>query len=482
VIRLRRLPLPLPLLVILVVVLVEGLAWTYAVPALQGADEGSHFFYVQKIVDGHEIPWSRNQGMTVDSDLPASVSGEQRLAWTWAGLEQLRGNLSARPLWTHEDERIWAAQAAKLTPADKRDGIGSQVKLNPPLYYLTAAIPYAIAGGSFFDRLYALRLYDLLLLLVAVGVTWLLAGELFARRRELQTVATAAVGLQPVLLGTMTAVTPDALLMVWAALALYLAVRLVRGGWSWRLVGLLVLVVVLALFTQGRAAGLVFLALFAVGLVGWRRWGPAWRPSRAVSAVAWAVGSVIVLLVAAFYATGYRLGQITGFWSYLWQFYLPRLPGMEPPTGTHWTATNVYIDRFFGSVSGQFEVSFPADLLSWIKRLVLLGLIGLVVAAWRHRTALRERRDVVVMLLVALILEVLTLHMAAFRSLLDNPADPVITGRYLFMLIPLYGLGVAGALSALTGRLRAVTTGGLLAFGVLLQIGAFGLVVERFYA
>jgi 4-amino-4-deoxy-L-arabinose transferase-like glycosyltransferase len=479
--RTRR--LPLPLLAILVVVLVEALAWTFAVPALQGADEGSHFSYVQKIVDAHDIPWTRNQGMTVDSDLPPAVSGEQRLAWTWAGLEQLRGNAAARPLWTKADERIWAAQDAKLTAADKRDGIGSQVKLNPPLYYLSAAIPYTIVGGSFFDRLYAMRLYDVALLLIAVGLTWLLAGELFARRREMQTVATAAVGLQPVLLGTMTAVTPDALLMVWAALALYLSVLLVRRGWAWRLVALLGLVVLAALFTQGRAAGLVPPALFAVGLSGWRRWGRSgWRPNRLVSAGAWVVGTVLVLLVAAFYATGYKVGQLTGFWSYLWQFYLPRLPGMDPPIGPHWTATNVYIDRFFGSVSGQFEVSFPGELLAWIKRLVFAGLILLVVAAWRHRRALRERRDVLVLLLVALVLEVLSLHMAAFRSLLDNDADPVITGRYLLMLIPLFGVGVAAALSALPGRLRALTTGALLAFGVLLQISAFGLVVERFYA
>lgn len=462
--------------------LVEALAWTFAVPPLQGADEGAHFSYVQTIVDAHQIPWTRNQGMTVDSDLPPSVSTEQSTAWLWAGLEQLRGNVAARPLWTKEDERIWAAQNAKLTPADKRDGIGSQVKLNPPLYYLSAAVPYAIAGGSFFDRLYALRLYDVVLLLLAVGLTWMLAGELFAKRREMQLVATAAVGLQPVLLGTMTAVTPDALLMVWAALALYLSVRLVRRGWSSRLVGLLGLVVVFALFTQGRAAGLVPPALFAVGVAGWRRWGPAWRPSQLLAATAWVVGAVGALLVAGFYATGYKVGEIAGFWSYLWQFYLPKLPGMSPPVGRPWDASDVYIDRFFGSVSGQFEVNLPTDLLTWIKRLVLLGLIGVVVAAWRHRRALRARRDVVVLLVVALLLEILSLHMAAFRSLMDNSDDPVITGRYLLMLIPLFGIGVAGALSALPGRLRAVTTGGLLAFGVLLQISAFGLVVERFYA
>jgi hypothetical protein len=41
---------------------------------------------------------------------------------------------------------------------------------------------------------------------------------------------------------------------------------------------------------------------------------------------------------------------------------------------------------------------------------------------------------------------------------------------------------VAGALRALPGRTRALTTGAVLAALVLLQLSAFGLVVERFYA
>jgi hypothetical protein len=83
---------------------------------------------------------------------------------------------------------------------------------------------------------------------------------------------------------------------------------------------------------------------------------------------------------------------------------------------------------------------------------------------------------------VAHVLVVLSLHAAAFRALLETPADPVLTGRYLLMIVPLFGLGVAAALSALPGRLRAAATGGLLAGGVLLQIGALGIVVARFYA
>jgi hypothetical membrane protein len=117
-----------------------------------------------------------------------------------------------------------------------------------------------------------------------------------------------------------------------------------------------------------------------------------------------------------------------------------------------------------------------------VRVAIWVGLVGLAVAAWRHRRALAARRDVVLVLCVTPVLVLVGVHAASFRALLDNPADPVITGRYLLMLIPLYGIAVAGALRALPGRVRALTTGAVLAALVLLQLSAFGLVVERFYA
>src|SRR4051812_45697073 len=62
--RLRR--LPAPLVVLLAVTLLEGLAWTFANPPLQNADEGGHVAYVQKIVDDQSLPW--RSGVSVDRD------------------------------------------------------------------------------------------------------------------------------------------------------------------------------------------------------------------------------------------------------------------------------------------------------------------------------------------------------------------------------------------------------------------------------
>jgi 4-amino-4-deoxy-L-arabinose transferase-like glycosyltransferase len=462
------------------VVLVAALAWTWAVPALQGADEGAHFAYVQKVADAHEIPWLRKHGTYLQAGFGFSVSTEQRTAWIWAGLEPLRGNLAARPLWTTADERIWAAQDAKLPPDAREDGVGSNAFENPPLYYLAAAVPYDIAGGSFFDRLFAVRLLGVLGLLATVALTWLLAGVVFGGRREAQLVASLAVGLQPVLLDVTTRVTPDALLIPLCAAVLYLMALLALRGWSWRLVGLLALAVVAACLTQGRAIAFVVPALFAVGVAAWRHWRPR-RLSRAATAGLSVVGLVVAVLAFGLYATRFSLGDLSGFWSYVWQFYLPRLPGMHAPIGPHWGVDDVYLSRLFGTFV-QFEVAFPRDLLDAIRLAIWAGVVLLVVAAWRHRAALAARRDVILVLGVTAVLVIVALHAAAFRSLLVNPADPVITGRYLLTLVPLYGVAVAGALLALPRRLRALTTGGVVAALFLLQLSAFGLVVERFYA
>jgi 4-amino-4-deoxy-L-arabinose transferase-like glycosyltransferase len=469
-----RLRIPLPLLVVLAAVLVEGLAWTWAVPALQGPDEGDHISYVQRIADANDVPW-------VHTDLghlrgnPLGVSVEQRTAALWSGLEPLRGNVAARPLWTPSDVRIWERENAKLGPDARDSGLGVPAMSNPPLYYLLAAGPYAVAGGDFFDRLFAVRLANVALLLATVLFTWLLAGEVFARRRAAQTVTAAVVALQPVLLDTVTKVTPDALLVALTAAALYLMAVIVRRGPTPPLALGLVAVVVAACFTHGRGLGLIAPAVLALGVGWWRRRGGA-LPVRALVA-----GAVVALAGFTLYAARFRLGEVDDVLANLWRFYLPGLPGMPARLGPEWGVEQVYLDRFLGTFA-QFEVRFPADLMHALRAAAFAGLGLLAVAAWRHRRAFGERRELVVVLAAAFLLEVLALHTAAFRSLLINPADPVFTGRYLLPLVPLLGLGVAAALTALPGRVRAGATGVVLAGGALLQLSALGVVVARFYA
>jgi hypothetical protein len=84
-------------------------------------------------------------------------------------------------------------------------------------------------------------------------------------------------------------------------------------------------------------------------------------------------------------------------------------------------------------------------------------------------------------LVVAVAGYLLLLHAAAFRSLLSSP-DPVITGRYLLPLMPLYGAGIALAVGWLPRRV-AVEAGVVMLAGLtVLQVASLALVYARFYA
>lgn len=475
--RLRR--VPAPLLALLAATVVCGLSWTLAIPALQGPDESSHIAYVQRIADAHQIPWGGHAEI-LEASFGPSVSSEQRTAWVWAGLEPLRGNTAAVPLWTAADEAIYLRRARQGASSVRTDGAGSPSYRNPPLAYLYSAIPYALASrGSYFDRVYLMRVANIPLLLAAVLFTWLLAGELFGRARGRQTVAAAAVAMHPVLTDTVSKVSPDAMLIAASAAALYCCARLVRVGLTPASLLCLIGACAFAGLSQGRGLAIALPAIAAVLVAVWP--GPLARVSRRRrSAVAVAGAAVVVLVIVVVAARG-SVSAMAGFGSYLWQFYLPALPGMSPPPGLPWGVHQVFLERFFATY-GQFEVSLPSSLTSLLRGVLLAGLMLAGAALIHHRAALRARAGLAIVLTTAIAGTLLFLHAGAYRSLLVNPADPVITGRYLLAVIPLYGIGVAGALTVLPRRLEGAGAGAVLAGVAILQVSALGHVVERFYA
>jgi hypothetical protein len=477
--RLRAVPRPLA--VLLAIATVELLAWSIVVPALQEPDEASHFSYVQAIVERHEVPWASAGGPRDDL---ARFSPEQRVASVWAGLEPLRANLAARPLWTSADERVWSAHDRALGRGAKSAIQPSSAFENPPLAYLYEAVPYAVVRGSFFDRLFAMRWANLPLLLITVAATWLAAVEVFGSRRSAAFLATAVVALQPLLTSVAGGVAPDLMLSALFAVGIAVALRLVARGMSASRLVTLALVSVAAPLTQPRGLALALPALLAVGLAWWRARGGASSPGPR-RALAVAVGALVVVGagVALRYAErgGPTLSGTRAFLSYLWQFYLPKLPGMAPPPFPGWGVRDVYVDRLYGTF-GQLEITLPGGVIDAVALAGLAFVVVGVVAAVVHRRALLSAWPSIAILLAAFLGALLLVHLQAFRDLRVDPADPVITGRYLLPVLPVLGIAVAGALRALPTRLFAAAGGVTIAGGVLLQLAALAVTITRFYA
>jgi 4-amino-4-deoxy-L-arabinose transferase-like glycosyltransferase len=327
-----------------------------------------------------------------------------------------------------------------------------------------------------------MRLWGVALLLVTVVLTWLLAGVLFGGRREAQVVAAVAVGMQPVLLDVTTRVTPDALLIPLCAAALYLMVLLAARGFTWQRTGLLVAVLAAACFTQGRAIAFVLPGLFAIGLAGWRRLRPpaTTRPlGRGAVAAAWVVAIALLALGFGLYASRFSLGDIPGFWSYLWQFYLPKLPFQgNVPAIPKLPAFDIWIKGGWGAF-GWLEVRFPNAVYVVLALVTVALLAGALVVLVRRRR--RADLPLVAFFAVATLSLLAGLHWIEYRTI-DTEGVIFNQGRYLLPLLPLLGASAAATLTLVPAGWRMRATGVLIGGACVLQFFSLALIVGRFYA
>jgi hypothetical protein len=474
----RRRP-PAPLAILLAVATIQFLAWVVVLPALQAPDEQTHFAYTQRLLEtGHKPP--------LDGDANP-FSPEVDAAWYGANLGPTIGNLSSRTYWTELDERLWRGAAARLGPDGRDLATGpTGASHNPPLYYAYAGIGYAAAwNGSFFDRLYAMRLVNLPLYLITIVMTWVLAGRLLGPALWPRTIAAGAVAVLPQFAFVAAGISPDLLLTaIWSVFAV-VAVDQVQRQPTWRGTAAVIALALAALATHPRGAPLVFLAVLTIALA--RRDRIAALPRRLKLALTAAVAGVVAVVLAGLIAVAGVLDTTSGagfnarqFVSYVWQFYLPRLPFMDASIGPDYGARQAFVESFYG-VFASLEVRWPARVYDLLELASLIGLVTLVVVLVRGREVLRRRWPVTVLVAAMPLTLIAALHFAAYRNLVVAPNDPVIVGRYLFPLLPLFGVAIAIVVRALPQRASLAVGTTLLTTGALLGLSGLGMTVVRFY-
>ena len=118
----------------------------------------------------------------------------------------------------------YQARVRGFRPPSRTDGGGpSTASGNPPFFYLVSGLgTWLDHGGTAFGRLYTERLLGVLLLLGTTVSAWLLAGEVFGRRRLPQLVCAATTSLLPMASFMSTNVNPDAMLILTWTVALWL--------------------------------------------------------------------------------------------------------------------------------------------------------------------------------------------------------------------------------------------------------------------
>jgi len=477
----------LPLALLLIATALIGVAWAALVPPFQGPDESDHFAYVQHLAETGSAPSSTTYSGA------GSHSTEEQRALDTLGLRALMGNPGARPFWGAVDQRRWAAFEQTLPASARADGDGANpIAKNPPLYYGVAGVAYELSPSrSLFGRLFATRLVGVALLVLTVWFTWLAASEL-TQRRWARLLAAGVVALEPQLAFMAGIVNADILLVaIWTAFVALTLRTLKRGPTTARVVGLFALAA-LSPLTHGRGLALLPPLAVVLALVWWRHRPPARR------SLAWAAGGVVLLsaslLAFRLFASGAGGGSLYGdqtnyihqggfalgqFVSTVWQFYLPRLPSMDPRLGPNFGFRQMWIETFFGRF-GWLDVSYPPRVYVLLRMAVLVGIVAVVAslaARWRE---LRGEWTVLVALVAIGGSLVALLHLVSYLALLGSN-DPLIVGRYALPLVSLLGLAVAFVATSLPRRLGPLLAAAVLGGGVALQLGGLGLTVVRFY-
>jgi 4-amino-4-deoxy-L-arabinose transferase-like glycosyltransferase len=410
----------------------------------------------------------------------------------------------AKPTW---DPRFAAAGRAVAERLSNTNGGGpTDAAGYPPLYYATAAPAYlASVGGDPFDRMNAVQLWGVLLLLASATGAWLLAGEVLGRRRSLQLVAAAVVGLAPMSTFISTSVSPDALLITLWTFILWSGARVIRRGAATVDVWALCWLTAAAILTKPTSYALIPAVGLALAL-GWRRrqvrdLGAAARVigrSLAISAlpvIAWVVirkfqNHPVLSAQPSVAALAQAPGSyLVNLFDYLWQFYLPRLPGQAvfhvpklrllpwPRLDPGLPVWNLWIREGWGAF-GWIDVYIPA----WVY--VVLASATTVLAVCGAAILVRFRRAAPWALLAffgVLLLSVLAvLHVIEYQSLRGG-RGAFIQGRYLLPLIAMFGLAVAAAVSRIPARARGPVVAVLMVGLLALQVIALGTIARTYY-
>jgi 4-amino-4-deoxy-L-arabinose transferase-like glycosyltransferase len=502
----RRISVPRPLLLLLFVVFVTTSTWAFATPAWQIPDEPQHFGYAETLVEQGSKP---TRGAAVDQATRIAgeggqisyggVSGQARDLLAQSNGYPVAFEPYAKPPWSPvaQDRYDRIARRGSLVDGGRRTGATGY----PPLYYAVETIPYRLAAsGTATDRLYAMRWVSGLWALVGTIGAWLLAGEIFRRRRLPQLAAAATIGLWPMISFLSGAVNPDAMLTALSVLVLWLAVRVALRGTTWRPALVLIVLVGAATATKVSGAALAPAAAFAIlfGLPPVRS-----RVGDSVPRLLGLVGGLVaaalavVLLGGALNVFPPQLQVIADtrpnlreFGSYLWQFYLPKLGFMDDmvfqfPVVSERPVLNLWVGSSWGAF-GWVYVWFPRWAMHVFLAITVLIGVGAARAGrigWKGRD--RERSAPFAAAMVVLAIAALGVFGGVHLQDFINGTEgnlPFAQGRYLFPVAGIGALAVGAAAMAFPRRLRPGAVGSWLAFLVVLQIAALALTATRYYA
>lgn len=385
--------LPKAAVVCALVAFLNAACWSIITPPFQVVDETVHFAYAQQLAETGRLPvagaeiYSANEIAALNDLHQGAIqfSPETKAIGSLTEQRKLQHDLGAH---LPGGEPVSAGLAAG----------------EPPLYYALQTIPYTIgSGGTLLDSLQLMRLLSALMAAITALFVYLFVREALPAEPWAWTVGGLGVALAPLLGFISGGVNPDAMLFAVSAALFYCLARAFRRGLTNRLAIAIGLLSAIGFLTKLNFIGLapgVILGLVILTLHAARTHGRAAYRSLAL-ALAIASSPVCLYILINVISNHPGLGEVSNAvrltkgsvfpeLSYIWQFYLPRLPGMRNYFPGFDTTLGLWFNGLVG-LYGWLDTVFP----NWVYAASLLPatlIAGLCVRTLvASRDALRRR-------------------------------------------------------------------------------------------
>jgi 4-amino-4-deoxy-L-arabinose transferase-like glycosyltransferase len=435
--------LPRAGLVCALVACLNAVCWSLVSPPFEVPDEPDHFAYVKQLAETASLPTSSG-----------GLGQEEIAALTALHEFNIRQQPQTHTIASQSEQEGLERQLA-ATVREQGSSAAGLATSEPPLYYALEAIPYSIAeNGTVLERLALMRLTSALFAAVTALFAFLFLREALPGAPWAWTVGGLAVALAP-LLGQMSgAVSPDAMLFAVSAAIFYCLARAFRRGLSARttvavaaltLVGLLTKVNFIGV-VPGVLLGVLVLVIRAARVsrrAAWRLLGLALALGLGC-ALAYAGVNILfgraALGVAAAAGTAAH-GSLPAELNYIWQLYLPRLPGTVNDFPDVFTTRQLWFDGYVG-LYGWLDAPFPGWLYD--AALIPAAAIALLCArALCQRRGVLRRRAGELAVYAAIALGLLVVIGAASYTAFPGTDAEYAQTRYLLPLLPLLGAVIA---------------------------------------
>ena len=443
----RRLGIPRIAWLIALLACINAAGWSIVTPPFQVPDEPEHLAYVKQLAETGRLP-----------SKSGSFSLEERLALIYLQLQRVAERPEQETISTQAEQRQLERALIRGARAPGRGSEFAGVAASePPLYYALQAIPFDLGSGTtLLDRLELMRLFSALFAGLTALFCFLFIREALPSVPWTWTVGALSVALAP-LLGFMSgAVTPEAMLYAVSAAVFYALARAFRHGLTRNGALALGALTAVGLMTKlnfvglapGVLLGMVLLSVRAARGVGrvayaWLCLGLAIAVSPALADLALRAASAQTLDLLSGSLSALH-GSPQQIFSYVWELYLPRLPGMPSYFAGVFTTRQIWFDRYVG-LYGWLDTPFPnwVQNAALIPALSLIGLCarGLIIAGGSRLRARSAELCVYGVIAVGL----LTLIGLDSYLVFLNPGFNAEYGqvRYLLPLLPLLGLALA---------------------------------------